>query len=105
MSRALLIPTLVALTLAMGAMPAGAKTDPAGAMPEEDAQTAPDVIREKLTAQGYKDITVMPTSYAVSATDSDGKPVLLLIGPRSTTPMQEQAETPPAPTKEELIQR
>jgi hypothetical protein len=103
MLRPLLFPALVAATLAIGALPAAAKTDPAGTLPEDETQSMPDVIREKLSAQGYKDITVMPTSYAVSATDSDGKPVLLLIGPRSTTPMPEQAQTPPG--KDELIQQ
>ena len=108
MARPLLLPALAALTLVgtLGIAPAIASTDPGAAVTEEDTQSMPDKIRDKLQAQGYKDITVMPTSYAVSATDENGKPVLLLIGPRSSTPIEklpEQAESPPG--KEQLIQQ
>ena len=106
MARPLLLPALAALTLALGAVPTMAKTDPAATLSEEETQPLPDKIREKLAADGYKDITVMPTSYAVSATDKDGKPVLLLIGPSSATTLQEAPSTAQSPpTKEELIQQ
>jgi hypothetical protein len=108
MARPLLIlPALAALTLAMGAASVAAKTDPGATIAEEDAQTVPDKIREKLSAEGYQDITVMPTSYAVSATDKEGKPVLLLIGPSGSTPLREEApstaQSPPG--KNERIQQ
>jgi hypothetical protein len=48
----------------------------------------------------------MPTSYAVSATDKEGKPVLLLVGPSSASTLQqapEQAQSPP--DKHEFIQQ
>ena len=108
-----LLPVLAALALAIGVGPALAKTDPAASVPDEDKQSIQDKIREKLAADGYKDITVMPTSYAVSATDKEGKPVLLLIGPSSATTLQqapttleqepEQAQSPPG--KQEFIQQ
>jgi len=96
---------LAALTLGPGAAPAMAKTDPGAALAEDD-QPLPDKIREKLAADGYKAITVMPTSYAVSATDKDGKPVLLLIGPSSATTLQEAPETAQSPPgKDDFIQQ
>jgi hypothetical protein len=108
MVRPLLVPALAAVALALGVLPAAAKTDPAATLTEDDAdnQSTPDKIREKLSADGYKDITVLPTSYVVSATDKDGKPVLLLIGPASATTLQEPpstAESPPG--KNERIQQ
>lgn len=101
MTRPLLLPALTAIALVLGVLPAAAKTDPAATLTEDDADSpsTPDKIREKLSADGYKDITVLPTSYVVSATDKDGKPVLLLIGPASATTLQEPpstAENPPA---------
>jgi hypothetical protein len=98
----------MALTLALGALPAAADTDPATLPAPDDAgsQSMPDKIREKLSQDGYKDITVMPTSYAVSATDKDGKPVLLLIGPSSARTLQEAPSTAQSPPgKDELIQQ
>jgi hypothetical protein len=109
MARPLLLPALTAIALALTALPAAAKTDPTVTTPAEDeadGQSMPDKIREKLSQDGYKDITVMPTSYVVSATDKDGKPVLLLIGPSSAKTLQEApstAESPPA--KNERIQQ
>ena len=94
---------LAAIALAIGIGPSQAKTDPTASVPEEDTQSMPDKIREKLEAQGYKDITVMPTSYAVSATDENGKPVLLLIGPQSSSKLPETAQSPPG--KEDFIQQ
>lgn len=95
-----LLPALTAIAVALIALPATAKTDPTATAVEEEAAgpSMPDKIREKLSQDGYKDITVMPTSYAVSATDKDGKPVLLLIGPSSAKTLQaapETAESPP----------
>jgi hypothetical protein len=101
-----LLPLLAALALAIGVAPALAKTDPVATVTDEDTKSLPDKIRDKLSADGYKDITVMPTSYAVSATDKEGKPVLLLIGPNSASTLQqapEQAQSPPG--KDEFIQQ
>jgi hypothetical protein len=84
----LLCAVAAALATASTTVPAkGVEPDPS----EEQSMT--DKIREKLSTDGYKDITVMPTSYAVTATDKEGKPVLLLIGPSSATTLKE-AEPP-----------
>jgi len=91
MPRPLVLPVLTALTLALGLLPAAAKTDPAATVVDDaDSQSMPDKIREKLSADGYKEITVVPTSYVVSATDKDGKRVLLLVGPASSTILPEE---------------
>jgi hypothetical protein len=110
MARPVLLAPLTAFVLAIGSIGSSslAKTDPTAALADEDSsQSMSDKIREKLSEDGYKDITVMPTSYAVSATDKDGKPVLLLIGPSSATVLKEAApstaESPPG--KHERIQQ
>ena len=107
MVRPLLLPALTAIALALGVLPAAAKTDPAAILAEDDAdsQSTPDKIREKLSADGYKDITVLPTSYVVSATDKDGKPVLLLIGPSATTLQEPPSSAESPPGKNERIQQ
>jgi hypothetical protein len=105
----LLLAPLTIFVLATGSIGSStfAKTDPAATLTEEDgSQSMPDKIREKLSQDGYKDITVMPASYAVSATDKNGKPVLLLIGPSSATTLKEApstAESPPG--KHERVQQ
>jgi len=105
MAHPLLLTALAAVALAMAAFPATAKTDPAATV-TEDEQSVPDKIREKLSSDGYKDITVMPTSYAVSATDKEGKPVLLLIGPTSSTTLEQAPSTAQSPPgKDEFIQQ
>ncbi|MBN9089055.1 MAG: PepSY domain-containing protein [Reyranella sp.] len=106
MARPLLLPALTAIALALTALPAAATPTPTPAEDDADGQSMPDKIREKLSQDGYKDITVLPTSYVVSATDKDGKPALLLINPASATTLQEApstAESPPA--KNERVQQ
>jgi hypothetical protein len=103
--------TIALTTLALGAAsPLFAETTDAPATDKGDTTTMPEKIRAKLTADGYKDITVLPTSYAVSATDKDGKPVLLLIGPHASTVLEgveepSTAESPPAPAQQKQIQQ
>ena len=89
----LFIPSALAMLVLASAAPAIAKTSdaPADAPPAagiEEATPVPDQIRARLTEDGYKDITILPTTYAVSATDKAGKPVLLLIGPGSATVLE-----------------
>jgi hypothetical protein len=87
-TSALAIPILAGLILA-GAAPAIAKTSDAPAPGESNDNAAlTEQIRARLAADGYKDITILPTTYAVSATDKTGKPVLLLIGPQSSTVLE-----------------
>lgn len=91
--------------LALAGAPAVAKTSDAPATSEGNDGAMTEQIRARLTADGYKDITILPTTYAVSATDKTGKPVLLLIGPGSSTVLQgddnpSQAESPDGAKKE-----
>ena len=79
----LLITSALAMLAVAGAAPAIAKTSDVPATTESSDNAAmTEKIRAKLTEDGYKDITILPTTYAVSATDKTGKPVLLLIGPQ-----------------------
>jgi hypothetical protein len=88
MARVFITSVLAIFALAAAA-PAMAKTSDALAPSESNDNAAlTEQIRARLTADGYKDITILPTTYAVSATDKTGKPVLLLIGPQSSTPLQ-----------------
>jgi hypothetical protein len=85
----LFITSALAMLVVAGAAPAVAKTSDAPATTESNDNAAmTEKIRAKLTEDGYKDITILPTTYAVSATDKTGKPVLLLIGPQSSTILQ-----------------
>ena len=88
MARLFTTSALASLILA-GAAPAIAKTSDAPAPAESNDNAAlTEQIRARLIADGYKDITILPTTYAVSATDKTGKPVLLLIGPQSSTVLE-----------------
>ena len=99
MARLLTISALAMLVVA-GAAPAIATTSDAPAATESnDNASMTEKIRAKLTQDGYKDITILPTTYAVSATDKTGKPVLLLIGPQSST-ILEGTENPDPSTAE-----
>ena len=85
----LFITSALAMLAVAGAAPGFAKTSDAPPTIESNDNAAlTEQIRAQLTADGYKDITILPTTYAVSATDKTGKPVLLLIGPQSSTILQ-----------------
>ena len=102
----LLITSALAMLVVAGAAPAIANTSDVPATTESNDNAAmTEKIRAKLTQDGYKDITILPTTYAVSATDKTGKPVLLLIGPQSSTVLQgtqnpSTAESPDGDKKE-----
>lgn len=96
----LFITSALAMLVVAGAAPAIAKTSDVPATAESNDNAAmTEKIRAKLTQDGYKDITILPTTYAVSATDKTGKPVLLLIGPQSSTVL-EGTENPDPSTAE-----
>jgi hypothetical protein len=67
---------------------------------EDALQAMPQKIRDKLTAQGFRDVKVTPGSFVVSARDQDGQRVVIVIGPTETTMMKlpdanpSQAQTP-----------
>ena len=102
----LFITSALAMLVVAGAAPAIANTSDVPATTESNDNAAlTDQIRAKLAEDGYKDITILPTTYAVSATDKTGKPVLLLIGPQSSTILQgtqnpSTAESPDGDKKE-----
>jgi len=102
----LFITFALAMLVVAGAAPAIANTSDVPATTESNDNAAlTEQIRAKLAEDGYKDITILPTTYAVSATDKTGKPVLLLIGPQSSTILQgtenpSTAESPDSDKKE-----
>lgn len=102
----LFITSALAMLVIAGAAPAIANTSDVPATTESNDNAAlTEQIRAKLAEDGYKDITILPTTYAVSATDKTGKPVLLLIGPQSSTILQgtqnpSTAESPDGDKKE-----
>ena len=102
----LFIPSALAMLALAAAAPAFANTsDAPTTAPSTDTAPVTQQLRERLSADGYKDITILPTTYAVSATDKNGKPVLLLIGPGSSTVLPSddspsQAESPDGAKKE-----
>ncbi len=51
----------------------------------QDSRTLPQEIRSKLQKNGFTDVKVVPSSFMVQAKDSDGDPVLMMIGPHSMT--------------------
>jgi hypothetical protein len=49
-------------------------------------------LRAELTKSGFKNINIVPTSFMVRATDSQGNPVMMVVSPDSVTAiMQETA--------------
>ena len=102
----LFITSALAMLVVAGAAPAIANTSDVPATTESNDNAAlTEQIRAKLAEDGYKDITILQTTYAVIATDKTGKPVLLLIGPQSSTILQgtqnpSTAESPDGDKKE-----
>ena len=93
MFRSILIPALAPMVLgvALGTASAWAQSPPSAAAPDspgiktDDTRNLPQEIRDKLKAEGFKDVEVIPNSFIVSAKDKDGNPVMMLIGPDGTT--------------------
>jgi hypothetical protein len=106
MSRLSLIPPAVCAAFMAAAALAHAQTPqstqnpanaPAITAPTQEQQAAinklPDKIRDKLTDEGFTEVTVVPGSFIVSGRDKDGKAVMMLIGPNSMSVMT-SAEQP-----------
>jgi len=70
---------------AQSAAPPSAASGPPGTTSDDASQDLPQKIRDKLTADGFKDVKVTPSSFVVSAKDKDGHPVTMLIGPTGMT--------------------
>jgi hypothetical protein len=99
----MIVPALASVAFLHGAASAQSK-------PTDDInQILPQQIRDKLTAQGFKDVTVTPGSYVVSAKDKEGAEVVMVIEPHQTTVMKTPSEPSqarlPGLGKEEIIQQ
>ena len=82
MLRRTIVPALVSAGAVFLSIPAGAQSPAAD---ENAGQIVMKRIHDDLTAQGYKDVTVVPSAFIVSGTNREGKPVMMLIGPNSMT--------------------
>src|SRR5271166_3332922 len=49
-------------------------------------------LRDDLGKAGFKDITIMPSSFLVRAKDSQGNPVMMVINPDAFTEVTEHSE-------------
>ncbi len=87
-----LLSVLLAQGMALAQQTGSGQTPP---LVSDDTQALPREIQQKLTAQGFKDVRVVPGSYLVSAKDKDGNPITMIIGPTSMTVLTvDQAEAP-----------
>ena len=78
MFRRMILPALATAALLSGAAWAQTKDD-------DSSQTVMQRIHDELTAQGFKDVKVVPSAFIVSGKNKDGTPVMMLIGPNSMT--------------------
>jgi hypothetical protein len=85
MLRHLIIPSLAAVTLVCAPTWAQTPTKSADEQATNDSmiQTLSHKIRDELTAKGFSDLKILPTSFVVAAKDQTGKPVVLVIKPNS----------------------
>jgi hypothetical protein len=100
MYRSILIPALALAALAAATAqaqspPSAAKTDSPGIRTDE-ARNLPQEIRDRLKAEGFKDVEVVPNSFIVSAKDKNDNPVMMLIGPNGTTVVKKSKAGPPS---------
>jgi hypothetical protein len=56
---------------------------------QQSTQAVPQEIKQKLTADGFTNVQVVPGSFLVSAKDKSGDPVMMVIGPHSMTILTE----------------
>ena len=56
---------------------------------QQSTQAVPQEIKQKLTADGFTNVQVVPGSFLVSAKDKNGDPVMMVIGPHSMTILTE----------------
>jgi uncharacterized protein YpmB len=80
MFRRMFVPVLAAAALLSGA--AWGQT---AAQTADSSQAVIQKIHDELTAQGFKDVKVVPSAFIVSGKNKDGTPVMMLIGPNSMT--------------------
>jgi hypothetical protein len=95
MFRRMIVPALAAAALLSGAAWAQtmaqtaaqttAQTTAQTAKDDDGSQAVMQRIHDELTAQGFKDVKVVPSAFIVSGKNKDGTPVMMLIGPNSMT--------------------
>ncbi len=85
----LIASTLLVAALAQGAyaQTSSSSSNPAqpNAQANQQTQSLPAEIKNKLTQDGFTNVTVVPGSFVVSAKDKHGDPVMMMIGPNSMT--------------------
>jgi hypothetical protein len=100
MFRHTLVSALTAASLlpvaasAQSTAPSSSSAPPAAK--DDSGQELPQKIREKLTEDGFSDVTVKPSSFVVTAKDKDGRPVTMLIGPTGMTVISRPHAGPPS---------
>jgi hypothetical protein len=58
-------------------------------MAGDQVHQIPQTIQKELQSAGFRDVQVMPSSFLVTAKDKNGHPVMIRIGPHSTTILTE----------------
>lgn len=85
----LLASAVLSIALMQGAAFAQSKSTASGSSQQsaanQNAQSLPQELKQKLQNQGFTDVRVVPGSYIVSAKDKDGDPITAIIGPHSMT--------------------
>lgn len=85
MVRRFVVPIVVAAALVPAAGWAQSAAQSAAATDGAATQDIAQKIHDMLTARGFKDVKVVPSSFMASGKDKDGKPVVLMISPHSMT--------------------
>ena len=103
----LLIPVLASVALVSAAAWAQSAVRPTDSVspPSTDSDGSQNLVKkihDELTAQGFKDVKVVPNSFIVSGKDKDGKPMMMLIGPGTMTMLTpaDPDDSPTAPNKD-----
>ena len=103
-----IIPALAAAALAVPTAGWAQSTDPSKTDTQKTEQIARDLpqqIHDKLVAEGFTDVKVVPGSYVVSGKDKDGNPIVMLIGPNGMTMMKGAKETAQHKDDDVIIQQ
>ena len=87
----ILVCTFLTTGLSQAAYAEGAVAPPAtNNTSAQTTQSIPQELRQKLTADGFTEVHIMPSSFLVSAKNKSGESVLMRIGPDSMTVLTEE---------------
>jgi hypothetical protein len=87
----ILVCSVLAAGLTQGAYAQSTATPPtASKATAQSNQSIPQELRQKLTADGFTDVHIMPSSFLVSAKNKSGEPVMMRISPDSMTVLTEE---------------